>query len=149
MVWNIDEYNSTKDFKPQTLWERKLHELIWSFDDDLPRYRHYQWRQVFDAQVEKGPMSLLTAGDQLFTLPLGERHEQFETRLSKDQVWERFNTLSHIAKQEGEERKRTYKTFTDAIDSPDVEVDDSERVAVHGTTKAVWTAKIPTEAQDI
>jgi hypothetical protein len=149
MVWNIDDYNSTKDFKPQTQWERKLHDLIWSFDDDLPRYRHNQWRQVFDEQVEKGPLSLLTAGDQLFTLPLGEQHEHFETKLSKDQVWERYNTLSHIAQQEGEERDRTYKTFTDAINSADVEIDDSGKVAVHGTTIAVWTAKIPNRAEDI
>jgi ubiquinone/menaquinone biosynthesis C-methylase UbiE len=105
MVWNIDDYNTAKSFNPETQWETKLHELTWTFDDELPRFRHDQWRNVFDEQIEKTPLSMLTAGDQLFTLPLGEHHEKFETRLSKDKVWERYNTLSHIAKQEAEDRE--------------------------------------------
>lgn len=105
MVWNIDDYNTPEKFKPETQWETKLHQLTWTFDDDLPRFRHERWRTVFDEQVKKTPMSLFTAGDQLFTLPLGEHDEKFEVRLSKDKIWERYNTLSHIARLEGKERE--------------------------------------------
>jgi hypothetical protein len=36
----------------------------------------------------------------------------------------------------------------DAINGPDVETDANGNVAVHGTTIAVWTAKIPTEGRE-
>ena len=50
-------------------------------------------------------MALITAGDQLFSLPLAEDEERFEVQMSKDQVWERYNTLSHISRLEGKERE--------------------------------------------
>lgn len=106
MVWNVDDYNSPNDSRPSTEWETKLHHLTWTFGDELPRFRHDQWRQVFGEQVKKGPLSLLSAGDdQLFTLPLGEHQDRFEVRLTKEKIWERYTTLSHIARQEGEERE--------------------------------------------
>jgi hypothetical protein len=36
----------------------------------------------------------------------------------------------------------------DAISGPDVKTDENGNVAVHGTTIAVWTAKIPTEGRE-
>lgn len=60
---------------------------------------------MFDKQIKSTPLSLLIASDPLFALPLGEEHEQFETWLPKDKVWERYNTISHIAVLEGEERE--------------------------------------------
>jgi hypothetical protein len=38
-------------------------------------------------------------------LPLAEYEEPFEVRLPKKKLWERYNTLSHIAVLEGEERE--------------------------------------------
>ena len=106
MIWNIDDYNSTRGFKPSTVWESKLHDLLWTFDDDVPRYRHEQWRRVFDEQVKSTPLSLIIAGDdQLFSLPLAEHDEEFEASLPKEKVWERFNTISQIAVLEGEDRE--------------------------------------------
>ena len=105
MVWNIDDYNSVRDYQPATAWEAKAHDLIWTFNDDQPRFRHEKWREIFDNQVETGPLALFTSGDQLFSLPLAESEEKFETWLPKEKVWERFNTLSHIAMLEGEDRE--------------------------------------------
>ena len=105
MVWNMDDYNSARGFEPTTTWEAKVHDLTRTFEDRLPRYRHEKWREVFDEQVKSTPLSLFAAGDQLFSLPLGEHHEKFEVRLSKEEVWERYNTLSHISVLEGEERE--------------------------------------------
>ena len=71
----------------------------------MPRARHGQWREVFDEQVKSSPLALLTAGDQLFSLPLGEQKEKWEVWLTKEQVWERYNTLSHVSVLQGEERE--------------------------------------------
>lgn len=35
----------------------------------------------------------------------------------------------------------------DAVNSPEVETDENGNIAVHGTTIAVWTTKIPTEGR--
>ncbi len=101
------DYNAPRAHKSVTAWEDRLNELVWSFDDDQPRFRHEKWRQVFDEQVKATPLSLLVASDdeQLFSLPLAEHVERFEVVLSKEQIWQRFNTLSHIAILEGEEQK--------------------------------------------
>lgn len=106
MVWNIEDYNAPRDHEASTAWEAKAHELIWSFDDAEPRFRHEQWRKVFDEQTNSTPLSLLIANDdQLFSLPLGTHAEPFEVRLPKDKIWDRFSTLSQIAVLEGEERE--------------------------------------------
>lgn len=44
--------------------------------------------------------------------------------------------------------QRTYKTFMDAIGGPDTETDENGNVALHGTTYAVWTTKIPAEGRE-
>lgn len=105
MIWNIEDYNAPRDHKATTPWEAKVHDLTWSLDDNEPRFRHQKWRQVFDDQSKSTPLSLIIANDQYFALPLGEHTEPFETWLSKDKVWERYNTISHIALLEGEERE--------------------------------------------
>lgn len=107
MVWNIEDYNAPQGHKAKTTWEAKAHDLIWSFNDEDPRFRHEKWRHVFDEQVKSSPLSLLPPGDneQFFSLPLGEQQEAFETWLPKEKIWDRFNTLSHIAVLEGEERE--------------------------------------------
>lgn len=105
MIWNIDDYNSPQSFAPRSAWETQLHEILWGFDDHEPRFRHEKWRAVFDDQLKSTPLSLLKASDQYFALPLGEHQEDYEVWLAKDQVWERFATLSQIAVLEGDERE--------------------------------------------
>ena len=109
MVWNIEDYNNTQQFKPATDWETKAHELIWTFKDDAPRYRHDEWKKVFEEQIKVTPLSLLTASNQLFSLPLAEDEEKYEVWLPKEKVWERYNTLSHIAVLEGQDREVSIK----------------------------------------
>ena len=105
MIWNVGDYNAARGHKAATQWEAKILDLTWTFNDDQPRFRHEKWREVFDEQVKSGPMALLTAGDQLFSLPLAEHEERYEIWLPKEKVWERYNTMSHIAILEGEERE--------------------------------------------
>lgn len=125
-----------------TGWEASVRDLTWTFDDNKPRFRHEQWRQVFDDQLKTNPPSI-NAADPLFSMPLGEGSVPFEILLSKEDVWKRYRTLSHIAVLEGEELRQTKKAFDEALDAADVQTDEQGRVAVHGHTVFVWTTRIP------
>ncbi|KAL1304954.1 hypothetical protein AAFC00_003864 [Neodothiora populina] len=144
-IWNVEDYNAPRSHKASTTWESKLQDLIWSKDDNQPRFRHEKWRSVFDEQLESNPVSITLSATPLFALPIGEQVQEWEIWLSKERVWDRFNTLSQIATLEGEEREQAYKIFTDAINAPDVETNDKGEVALHGMTMAIWTTKIPAE----
>ena len=97
--------NAPRPHKAATSWEGKLHDLIWSFDDNQPRFRHEQWRRVFDEQIQANPISLVTSGEPLFSLPIGEHVDEWEIWLSKEAIWDRYSTLSQIAILEGEARE--------------------------------------------
>jgi hypothetical protein len=84
-----------------TDWEFQVRDLTWSLDDDLPRYRHEQWRRCFEDQLANTPFGLISV-DPLFSLPLGENGVKFETWLTRDDIWKRYRTLSQIAVLEGE-----------------------------------------------
>ena len=140
--------NNLQDNAPEswemTGWEAKVRSLTWTFGDDKPRFRHEEWRQVFDDQLKSNPLSI-TAADPLFSMPLGEGTVPFEVWLSKENVWKRYRTISHIAVLEGEKLERTRKAFFEALNASDVQTDEQGRVAVHGRTVFAWTTRIPGE----
>lgn len=128
---------------PSGQWEGAVRDLTWTFDDQKPRYRHEKWRQVFDNQLKSNPFSLVTSADPLFSMPLGESSVPFEIWLTKEGLWKRYRTISHIAILEGERLESTKKTFFDAMkESP---TDEQGRVAAHGHTVFYWTTRIPGE----
>ena len=160
LIWNIEDCkfvsrtrlntnpclidNSPKSWEVHSGWESKMRDLIWSFDDDLPRFRHEKWRKVFDQQNVGNPLTTLFA-TPLFGLPIGESNLEWETWLSKDDVWKRYRTLSQIAILEGDELEKVKKQFFGAIDADDTTVDTTGKVPVHGRTVYAWTSKIPGE----
>lgn len=153
LVWNVEDWNAPRDHKASTEWEAKAQDLTWQVSDETgdnePRFRHLQWRKVFDEQVKMSPLSLIKASDdQLFSLPIGEHLEPFEVALSVEKAWERYYTLGFIAVLEGETLERTKATFMDAIKSPDVEKDAEGNVKIHGNTHVVFTSKIPAEGRE-
>lgn len=97
--------NAPRSQKATTAWEEKLHDIIWAQDDNSPRFRHEKWRSIFDEQIESNPLSIATSAEPLFSLPLGENVERWEIWLSKEAVWDRFNTLSQITMLKGEEKE--------------------------------------------
>ena len=121
-----------------------MRDVIWTFDDQQPRFRHGRWKQVFDEQNKSNPLTLHFA-DPLFSLPIGEATEEFETWLPKEDIWKRLRTLSQLAILEGEELEKVKKTFDDAINSDETVIDDQSRVPVHGKTYLAWTTRIPGE----
>ncbi|KAK5173685.1 uncharacterized protein LTR77_002366 [Saxophila tyrrhenica] len=149
MVWNVDDYNAPQSHPATTNYESALQSLTWSLDDtdSAPRYRHEAWRGVFDQQSKSSPLSLIIASssEQLFSLPLAETEEKFEVRLTKEELWERYATLSQVANLGEEEKGKVRSRFMSILEGEDVEVDGEGRVVCHGHTKCVWTGKIPVE----
>ena len=94
--------NAPKAWSPTTDWEGKMKDIMWSFDDTQPRFRHEKWREVFDSQLSSTPFSIQSA-DPMFSLPLGENSEKFTYWLTPEAVWDRFRSLSQISVLTGQE----------------------------------------------
>ncbi|KXT11154.1 hypothetical protein AC579_4068 [Pseudocercospora musae] len=153
LLWNVEDYNNSKEHKASSEWEQKAKDLTWQVCEEVgdqePRFRHMQWKKVFDEQVKKTPLSLIKASDdQLFSLPIAEHHQPWQVALPADKVWERYRTLGHISVLEDEKLEKTKVTFMDAIGARDVETDAAGNVVVHGNTYVVWTTKIPAEGRE-
>jgi hypothetical protein len=160
MIWNIDdcEYSNfalplrdsfTADNAPKSWdihagWEEKTRDLIWTFDDDNPRFRHEKWKAIFDEQAAGNPLTLHFS-DPLFSLPIGEGSVAFENWLSKEDIWKRLRTLSQLVVLEGDGLERVSNEYLDAINAEDTVTDEDGRVAVHGRTFFAWSTKIPPE----
>ncbi|GAM83441.1 hypothetical protein ANO11243_014290 [Dothideomycetidae sp. 11243] len=143
MIWNIEDYNAPKSHKAASSWEQKMHDFVWSLDDDQPRYRHEKWRKIFDEQLESGPLSIMTSSTPLFALPLGFHEERWEVWLPEDKIWERLNTLSQISVLKGKDKEDAIRIFKDAIKADDVKSNEKGEFAIHGATYSSWTTKIP------
>jgi hypothetical protein len=133
--------NSPQSWDITPGWESTIRDLTWTFDDQKPRFRHENWRAVFEEQSKSDPLTLHFA-DPMFSLPLGDDSVPFETWLTKEDAWNRYRTLSQIAILEGAELDQVHKKFVQAIDMAEVE---DGKVAVHGRTFFAWTSRIPGE----
>ncbi len=121
-----------------------MRDLISTFDDGVARFRNEKWRQVFEDQNATTPLTFQSA-NPLFGLPLGEGSVDFQSSLSKEDLWSRIRTLSQFAVLEGEELESVKKTFYDSLDSEGTLIDEAGQVTLHGKTVVFWTSKIPAE----
>lgn len=168
MIWNIEDYNAPKDWETSG-YEQKMKELTWQFDDGVPRFRHEKWKNVFDDQLGGNPLSIIKATDPMFGLPIGEEKIPFETWLSKEDIWNRYFSLSQVSVLKGEDLdvstspcsnpqdstnfssgapanaipQRVKKAVSDALNSDDVKPNAEGKVAIHGNTVVAYTTKIP------
>lgn len=148
MIWNIEDYNKPAAWSATTDWEAKLNSLIISFSkpDGVPRFRDAQWKRVFDAQLASSPFQALRDSlmDNLprFSLPLGEDRVSWSTWLAPEALWDRVNTLSHIAVLGEPEKAQFRKAFDEALSMADVERDSEARVLCHGVTYFAWCDRI-------
>ena len=112
MIWNIDSYNAPPSHSQPTSWETALQRHTFSFVDDQPRFRHEQWRKVFEDQVSRSLLNVIVAADDpLFSMPLGVNEEGWTVWLSREKVWERYRTLGQVAILEGEELAVSWSLF--------------------------------------
>lgn len=134
--------NAPKTWDIHPGWETKMNDVVWTFDDDNPRFRHEKWKEVFDEQNGSNPLTL-NFSEPLFGLPLGEDSVAFETWQSKEDVWKRILTLSQFAILEGEELENKKAEFFEAINSKETQTNEQGLVAAHGRTYFAWTSRIP------
>ena len=83
-------------------WEAKLKEITWASGNDHPRFRHGQWREVFEKQLKTTPLTIQKA-NPLFSLPIGEETFKFTHWLSRDAIWERYRTMSQFTVLDGKQ----------------------------------------------
>ena len=104
LTWNIDSYNAPPSHSLPTAWEKSLQTHTLTFDDSQPRFRHEQWRKVFEDQVSRSLLNVIVAADDpLFSMPLGSNEEEWAVWLTREGVWERYRTLGQVAVLEGGE----------------------------------------------
>lgn len=105
-----------------------------------------RWKDIFDKQLPSNPFEVVknTITDHLprFSLPLGEGKVKWTVWLSKDALWSRLQTLSHIAVLKGDELENAKKVVEDALKEDDVERNEKGEVAVHGVTYYAWTDRL-------
>ncbi|PQE20023.1 methyltransferase protein [Rutstroemia sp. NJR-2017a BVV2] len=139
--------NSERDGRPAaTKWEQTLKDIIEQNEDGSPRFRHMKWKQVFEDQLDTTPLQTLkdtfTQDFPSFSLPLGEETVRWTVWLDEEAIWNRFNTLSHIAVIEGERKEQIKKMAFEAFKGDDVKRNEKGEIEMHGKTYFAWTSRI-------
>jgi hypothetical protein len=123
-----------------------MKDIVMSFDDGEPRFRHQKWKDVFEAQQDITPLQTLantfTHKHSQFSLPLGEETVKWTVWLTEEGVWERYLTLSQIAVLKGAERENVKRQVFEAVKGDDVETNENGQVALHGVTYFAWTSRV-------
>lgn len=138
--------NAPQTWKTTAKWSQKLKDIISQLEDGHPRFRHLQWRDVFEKQLDTTPLQTLkdtfTQDFPQFSLPLGIEDVKWTVYLTDQQVWLRFSTLSQIANQEGEKKAEIKRTVFEALEDESTERNEKGEVAVHGVTHLAWTSRV-------
>ncbi|TEY78383.1 hypothetical protein BOTCAL_0049g00250 [Botryotinia calthae] len=147
IIWNIEDYNSPRDGRTTTTeWEQVLKDIVESSEDELPRFRHGKWKEVFEDQLDSTPLQTLkdtfTQDLPKFSLPLGEDHVEWTAWLSDEAIWNRFGTLSAIAVMEPEKKEQVKQKIFESLKGMDAERNGNGEVALHGKTYFFWTSRV-------
>ncbi|ODA78800.1 hypothetical protein RJ55_06184 [Drechmeria coniospora] len=132
MIWNVEDYNQPKNWTPSTRWEAGMKELVVSAPPDGPkRFRDGAWMDVFDRQS--------SAARPLFTTPIGQDRVPFTVWRTKEALWDRLNTLSHIFVLPDAEKAAFKAKFEQILKGGDGNWNDKQEVEFHGATAYAWT----------
>ncbi|KAH7023081.1 S-adenosyl-L-methionine-dependent methyltransferase [Ilyonectria destructans] len=135
LIWNVEDYNRPASWPAATTWEHELGELSFSgHSDGQPRFRHLQWRKVFDLQAE--------SEEALFSTPIGTERVQWSVWLTPEGLWDRINTLSWNAIREGEAKREFREKFDKILKGGDGKWNDKGEIEFHGSTFFAWTARL-------
>ncbi|KAI5466158.1 S-adenosyl-L-methionine-dependent methyltransferase [Mariannaea sp. PMI_226] len=135
LIWNVEDYNGPETWPASTEWEEQLRTLSFSGQsDEEPRFRHLQWREVFERQtrVEK----------PLFSTPIQEDRVEWSVKLTRNGLWDRINTLSWNAVREGDARREFEEKFDQILKESERAKDDENNVEIHGCTFFAWTKRL-------
>ncbi|CAL8577070.1 hypothetical protein XPA_002919 [Xanthoria parietina] len=142
MIWNVEDYNAPASWEPTSKWEAAMKEIMWSYDDQRPRFRHDLWRNVFDKQLSSTPFTI-QAADPLFSLPLGANSVKFIHWLHPDAIWQRFRSLSQISVLKGDELVGVKDRVFAAMSASSAEANEKGELPLHGHVVYTWTTAVP------
>lgn len=123
-VWNIEVLDNLSD----THWQKITTEKVWSYDINVPQYRHDQWQKSFE-------------GQKWFKTPYEEKILPYQLSYEDAKIWNYWVTRSYITALDDEEQKKL-KVFVEEIveKAPKSERNDKgELVAERGTHVVVAT----------
>ena len=128
--------NKPTSWPAASKWEQALNERIFTLPHfGPPRFRHYEWPQVFDRQA--------ASAKPLFSTPIGQEKFPWTVWLEKEALWKRVNTLSHVFALEGEEAKAEFRRALDEdVVEGNGEFNEKGEVGVHGVTLLAWSKKL-------
>jgi len=146
MIWNLEAYNSPRQWPSTTKWEQELKDIIFTLEDGHPRFRDMKWKEVFDKQQESSPLQALkdtfTHHFPTFSLPLGEETVRWTVYMSDEAIWRRYTTLSQIANLDEERREEIRKQVFTVLKEGDTERNEKGEIALHGVTYLCWTSRV-------
>jgi len=123
-----------------------LKDIVAELEDGHPRFRHLQWKKVFEKQLDTTPLQAIkdtfTQNLPLFSLPLGEDNVEWTVWLTDEEVWSRYSTLSQIANQQGEKKAEIKRMVLEALIDESTERNEKGKIAVHGVTYMAWTSRV-------
>ncbi|KAH7162991.1 hypothetical protein B0J13DRAFT_26413 [Dactylonectria estremocensis] len=102
--------------------------------DGQPRFRHLQWREVFDTQAE--------ADEALFSTPISTERAHWSVWLTPEGLWDRINTLSWNAIRQGQDKQEFKDQFDKILKQGDGSWNDKGEIEVHGSTFFAWTERL-------
>ncbi|KAF8247462.1 S-adenosyl-L-methionine-dependent methyltransferase [Wilcoxina mikolae CBS 423.85] len=129
-IWNVEDYNQTRNFSCATSWEASLRDLNWKCtNDQVPRYKDSKWQAIFGQEE----------ANSLYK-PLEEKLFRERAWLSKEGLWSRLNTLSNIVNLSAQDRTELRNQFDEILENAtDLVRNDSGDIAVHSTCHIAWT----------
>lgn len=140
--------NKPKAWEASTKWAQHLNEWIHSpgVKDGNKRFRDMEWQEVFDRQMKTNPIQIIrdtvTGNLPRFSVPLGQDSVEWTHWLSEEALWDRINTLSHVALLEGADKENARSVFREALGMSDVVRNEKGEVECHGRTYLAWTDRM-------
>ncbi|OKL63477.1 hypothetical protein UA08_01963 [Talaromyces atroroseus] len=80
LIWHVDAWNGYRNDPVPSDWEGVIKTHIWLNDDNVPRFRHGKWKDVFDEKEQT-----------YFETPLQEEKEYNTQWLSVEEFKEKFD----------------------------------------------------------
>lgn len=130
LIWNYEDIEGL----PETNWQVRLTNYIWSFDHDVPQYRRQTWRKAFTDEDEK-----------YFELPWEEDHFKTIVTLPREMLWPYWASRSYItalSKEKQEEVKKHAESIIYDENIPASDIAENGDLIVRKATHIVAVKKI-------
>ncbi|KAG5358823.1 putative methyltransferase [Yarrowia sp. E02] len=123
-IWNIEVLDNLSE----SHWQKTTTEKVWSYDVNVPQYRHNKWQQSFENQ-------------SWFKTPYQEKILPYQLSYSDDDMWSYWDSRSYITALDEQERQKVRKFVEEEVaKAPKEERDsDGKLVAERGTHVVVAT----------